>query len=118
MDIALLRLFVAAAEEKHFARAGETLNVNRMTVSASVRMLEAELGYALFDRTADTTTLTEEGVAFLAAARSELAAAPPEPAPVKPPIQKPGGKAKANKGKGRTPDVKGQTRPGKRRQSR
>jgi hypothetical protein len=30
----------------------------------------------------------------------------------------PGGKAKANKGKGRAPAVKGERKPGKRRQSR
>lgn len=118
MDISLLRLFVAAAEEKHFARAAETLEVNRMTVSASVRALEAELGYPLFDRTAETTTLTEEGAAFLETARREIAAAPPPPRVHAPPAPAAGGKAKASKGKGRTPDVKGQTRPGKRRQSR
>lgn len=118
MDISLLRLFVAAAEEKHFARAAETLDVSRMTVSASVRALEAELGYPLFDRTAETTTLTDEGVAFLATARREIAAVPAAAPAQAPPAQKAGGKAKASKGKGRTPDVKGQIRPGKRRQSR
>ena len=35
-----------------------------------------------------------------------------------PPPPKAGGKAKASKGKGRAPAVKGQPRPGKRRQSR
>jgi hypothetical protein len=40
--------------------------------------------------------------------------------PIKPPQQTPkaGGKAKANKGKGRAPAVKGAPRVGKRRQSR
>jgi hypothetical protein len=33
-------------------------------------------------------------------------------------VPKPGGKAKASKGQGRAPAVKGQPRPGKRRQSR
>jgi hypothetical protein len=38
--------------------------------------------------------------------------------PGTPPVKKAGGKAKASKGKGRAPAVKGQRRVGKRRQSR
>lgn len=116
MDITLLGHFVAAAEAPDFANAAQALAISRDTLSASVKQVEAELGYALFDRSASTTTLTEIGVAFLADARLELAhnaARSPQPGG-----GSGGGKAKANKGKGRAPAVKGQPKLGKKRQSR
>ena len=120
MDITLLAHFVAATEAPDFARAAQTLGVSRDTLSASVKRVEAELGYALFDRAAESTTLTEIGVAFLDDARLELAQA----AGRGPQAgggsggSGGGGKAKANKGKGRAPAVKGQPKLGKKRQSR
>ena len=116
MDITLLAHFVAAAEAPDFARAAQALAISRDTLSASVKQVEAELGYALFDRSAESTTLTEIGVAFLADARRELAqkaARGPQSGG-----GSGGGKAKANKGKGRAPAVKGQPKLGKKRQSR
>jgi len=116
VDITLLGHFVAAAEAPDFANAAQALAISRDTLSASVKQVEAELGYALFDRSASTTTLTEIGVAFLADARLELAqntARSPQPGG-----GSGGGKAKANKGKGRAPAVKGQPKLGKKRQSR
>lgn len=115
MDVTLLRHFVAVAEELHYAHAARTLGLPRMTLTASVRMLEAELGTDLFDRTAQTTTLTPAGVALLKDARIEIARVD---AHARTQVAKPGGKAKASKGQGRAPAVKGQPRPGKRRQSR
>lgn len=115
MDSTQMKHFVAAATELHFAHAARTVGVSRTTMIASVKALEAELGHPLFDYTAETTTLTPDGIALLAAARHELkrsAAAAAASAPA------PGGKAKASKGKGRTPAVKGAPRVGKRRQSR
>ena len=118
MDITLLGHFVAAAEAPDFARAAQALGVSRDTLSSSVKQVEAELGYLLFDRSAESTTLTEIGIAFLADARLELARASgrgPQPGAGG---GSGGGKAKANKGKGRAPAVKGQPKLGKKRQSR
>lgn len=118
MDIILLAHFVAAAEAPDFAKAALALGVSRDALSVSVKKVEVELGYALFDRSADSTTLTEIGEAFLDDARRELAQAPdrrPQPGSVN---ASGGGKAKANKGKGRAPAVKGQPKLGKKRQSR
>lgn len=115
MDNTLLRHFVAAAEQLHFAHAAKSLGIPRMTLLASVRMLEAETGSELFHRDAPTTQLTEAGVALLATARRQLAQAE---AAARASAPAPGGKAKASKGKGRAPAVKGERRPGKRRQSR
>lgn len=115
MDTTPLRHFVAAAEELHFAHAARSLNIPRMTLLGSVRALEAELGSDLFDRTAETTVLTDAGRALLPTARLQIAKAD---AHAEATAAKPGGKAKASKGKGRAPAVKGERRPGKRRQSR
>jgi hypothetical protein len=114
VDIRLLRHFIAVAEELHFPRAAMNLDISTQKLRSSIAKLEANLGVVLIDRTSETTRLTTAGNLFLTDARTELAASeepwkPPRPA---------GGKAKAAKGKGRAPDVKGQPRPGKRRQSR
>lgn len=115
MNPTQLRYFVAAAEELHFAHAARRSGVPRSTLLASIRELEAMLGTELFDSTASTTTLTEAGAAFLVDARRQLEKSD---AAARASAAAPGGKAKASKGKGRAPAVKGQPRPGKRRQSR
>ncbi len=115
MDSIALKRFLVAAEELHFARAAKFLGIPRSTVIASVRSLEQELGTPLFDTSASTTTLTAAGRELLAVEQQKVAETA---ASVQHHTQPAGGKAKANKGKGRTPAVKGQPRPGKRRQSR
>ena len=115
VDATLLRHFVAVGEELNYAHAAKRLAVPRSTVVLSVRMLEEHLGYQLFDRTAPTTVLTQEGAAFLADAQRQLEKSA---AAARASAAAPGGKAKASKGKGRAPAVKGQPKPGKRRQSR
>ncbi|MBG6212949.1 MAG: LysR family transcriptional regulator [Cryobacterium sp.] len=111
MDTTLLRQFIAAAEEPDFARAASRLGVDRTVLGASIKKLEAQVGFALFDRDAQATTLTDAGVALLTDARRAVSAAPGQ-------TQNTGGKAKASKGRGRAPAVKGQPRQGKKRQSR
>jgi DNA-binding transcriptional LysR family regulator len=111
MDNTLLRQFIAAAEEPDFARAANKLGIDRKDLSVSMKKLEAQVGFGLFDRDAEATTLTEAGVALLMDARRTVATAPGQ-------TQNTGGKAKANKGKGRAPAVKGQPKLGKKRQSR
>ncbi len=114
MDNTLLRHFVAVAEELHFPRAAMNLNISTLKLRSSIAKLESNLGIVLFDRTTEITRLTREGTLLLTDARSELAAAGPATKPQLPA----GGKAKAAKGKGRAPEVKGQPRAGKRRQGR
>ncbi len=116
MDTIALRRFVVAAEELHFAHAAKHLNIPRSTLIASVRELEKELGTPLFDMNASKTTLTARGLDLLAEEQRKQAATAASVVQNKP--QPAGGKAFASKGKGRTPAVKGQPRPGKRRQSR
>ncbi|MGW9631030.1 LysR family transcriptional regulator [Agromyces sp. NPDC055520] len=114
MNITLLRRFVVVAEELHFPRAADALGIPLASLYSSIEKLEAEVGHPLFTRTGETR-LTKVGALLLDEARAEIAAAP---APTEKPVAKAGGKAKASKGKGRAPIVKGQPKPYKKRQSR
>jgi DNA-binding transcriptional LysR family regulator len=106
---------VAAADELHFAHAARTAGVSRATLIASVKELEAELGYPLFDYSAATTVLTPAGAELLDHTKIEWAKSA---AAAKASAPAPGGKAKASKGKGRAPVVKGERRVGRPRQGR
>lgn len=66
VDVTLLRHFVAVAEQLNFSRAAKSLGISRLALSASVKQLEAELEVELFDRSADTTTLSADGEQLLA----------------------------------------------------
>ena len=115
MDHNLLKQFVAAAQHLHFAHAAKALGVPRSTVVASVRTLEATLGYDLFAKDATSTVLTPAGDTFLIDAERQLNASAKAAAAN---VAAPGGKAKASKGKGRAPAVKGERKPGRRTQGR
>lgn len=114
MNITLLRRFVAVAEELHFPRAADALNIPLASLYSSIEKLEAEIGHPLFTRHGETQ-LTKVGILFLHEAREEIAATPP---PAEKPAANGGGKAKASKGKGRAPIVKGKPKPYKKRQGR
>lgn len=115
MNITLLVRFVAVAEELHFPRAAQALKIPLASLYSSIAKLEDEVGAPLFVRSSAGTRLTQAGELFLATAKDEIAAAP---APVEKPVVPAGGKAKASKGKGRAPAVKGQPKPYKKRQGR
>lgn len=115
MNATQLLRFVAVAEELHFPRAAQNLGIPLASLYSSIDKLEAEVGRPLLTRGDGPTTLTPAGVVLLAHAEQELAAAPP--LPPQPPVPG-GGKAKASKGKGRAPVVKGQPKPFKKRQGR
>ncbi|MFI5608699.1 LysR family transcriptional regulator [Amycolatopsis sp. NPDC051903] len=68
-----LRYFAAAAEELHFTRAAERLYVSQPALSKQIRMLERQLGAALFERDRRTVRLTPVGEALLPHARRVLA---------------------------------------------
>lgn len=67
MEIQQLRYFVRAAHAASFNEAAESLFISRQALSRSIASLEAELGYALFDRLPVGTKLTPAGARFLAA---------------------------------------------------
>ena len=56
-----IRMFEAAARELNFTHAGDVLNVTQGAVSRQIKLLEEELGEALFDRNGPRLTLTPAG---------------------------------------------------------
>jgi DNA-binding transcriptional LysR family regulator len=73
LDLRLLRVFVAVAEELHFTRAASRLFVAQQALSRDVRRLESQLGVRLFTRSTRSVTLTPDGERLLEHARSLLA---------------------------------------------
>lgn len=75
-----LQIFLAVTASGGVTRAAEMLGRSQPTVTRTIQDLEAELGFALFQRAGRRIQLTEEGVAFEEEARrlmqsfSELAA--------------------------------------------
>lgn len=71
-DLRAARYFVAVAEELHFGRAAERLQMSQPPLSQAIRKLERDVGAALFERTNRKVELTPAGLAFLAACRPLL----------------------------------------------
>jgi len=72
MELRHLRYFIAAAETENVSQAALKLHVSQPALSRQIRDLEAELGFALFQRSAKSVRLTEAGKAFLPEARAVL----------------------------------------------
>lgn len=68
-----LRHFVALAEQGHFARAAETVNLSQPALSRSIQALEASLDCKLLDRHARGISLTAHGQLVLEHAQRLLA---------------------------------------------
>ena len=73
VELRQLRYFVAVAEELHFGRAAERLNMSQSPLSRAIRELERELGVVLFIRTTRRVELTPAGSALLERGRLALA---------------------------------------------
>lgn len=74
MEIRELRYFVAIAEELHFGKAAERLEISQPPLSRALARLERQLGVTLLERTSRKVTLTEAGAVLLSEARAILGA--------------------------------------------
>jgi LysR family transcriptional regulator, hydrogen peroxide-inducible genes activator len=59
MEICQVRYFLAICQERNFTRAAERCGVSQPTITKSIRVLERQLGGALFNR--NPVELTERG---------------------------------------------------------
>ncbi|MBB3937266.1 LysR substrate-binding domain-containing protein [Aureimonas phyllosphaerae] len=70
--LAALRCFEAAARLESFSRAADALNLTHGAVSRAVRLLEDDLGVALFERRSRRVFLTDDGRRLAKAVREGL----------------------------------------------
>ncbi|RZJ07130.1 MAG: LysR family transcriptional regulator, partial [Haliea sp.] len=80
MELRLWRQFLAVAEELHFGRAAQRLNMTQPPLTQAIAQLEGVLGLRLFDRTKRSVQLTAAGAALVPEARDLLARASALPA--------------------------------------
>src|SRR5438105_15941870 len=74
LDIEAVQAFVLTADLKSFTRAAEAMDTTQSAVSLKIKRLEDELGRRLLDRTPRLVRLSADGDAFLAPARTLVAA--------------------------------------------
>jgi DNA-binding transcriptional LysR family regulator len=72
MNLRQLRYFTVLAEELHFGRAAERLNITQSPLTLAIQKLEREVGGQLFHRTPRRVQLTQAGAAFLTDAQAIL----------------------------------------------
>src|SRR4051794_37274353 len=70
VELREIRVFLALADELHFARAAERLGVTPSRVSQTLRELEAKVGGKLLSRTSRRAALAELGERFLSEVRA------------------------------------------------
>ncbi|WP_028601099.1 LysR family transcriptional regulator [Ottowia thiooxydans] len=75
IDIRAWRQFIMVADELHFGRAAQRLNMTQPPLTQAIAGLERQLGVRLFDRTKRSVQLTPAGAALLPQAQDLVARA-------------------------------------------
>jgi DNA-binding transcriptional LysR family regulator len=75
LDPRLLKSFVVLAEELHFGRAADRMNLAQPALSQQINRLEKQVGSRLYTRNSRMVELTDAGRAMLEPARAALRAA-------------------------------------------
>lgn len=73
MNFKQLTYFIAVAEELHFGRAAERLDMAQPPLSRQIKQIEEELGAILFNRGRSSITMTQAGERLLERGKSILA---------------------------------------------
>jgi DNA-binding transcriptional LysR family regulator len=73
LELRQLRYFITLAEELHFARAAERLQMEQSPLSRAIREMERLLGVRLFERSTRSTRITRAGTVLLDYARRAIA---------------------------------------------
>ncbi|CAJ0741698.1 LysR family transcriptional regulator [Ralstonia mannitolilytica] len=74
LDLEAVQAFVLTADLKSFTRAAEAMDSTQSAVSLKIKRLEDALGRRLLERTPRVVRLSQDGAAFLGAARELVAA--------------------------------------------
>lgn len=72
MELRHLRYFVTVAEELHFGRAAQRLNMSQPPLSRQIQELEEEVGFPLFVRQYHKVALTAAGAVYLSQVKRAL----------------------------------------------
>jgi DNA-binding transcriptional LysR family regulator len=80
VELRLWRQFLAVADELHFGRAAQRLNMTQPPLTQAIAQLESLLGAKLFDRSKRSVQLTAAGAALVPGTRDLLARASALPA--------------------------------------
>lgn len=75
IEVRQARYFIAVAEELHFGRAAERLQMSQPPLSQAIQQLERQVGARLLERSSRTVTLTKTGNVLLQHCYSLLATA-------------------------------------------
>ena len=65
MTLQQLQYFVTVCKYQNLTKAARELSISQPGISASIRELETECGFALFERRPNSIALTDQGENFL-----------------------------------------------------